>query len=236
MSEQFQVVFWVLSVLYMGIGLFLSYRVLRALGYIPMDEAFAWSSAFLVVAGGSVLYNAFQSITFSVLQLITLLTTQGGKEATIPSVWGNVPGWIYLLFDIGIYLLTFAFVVRFGWGRLPELLTWSSAEEEDEEDAILPVEDTDAPENEGEEPFSETEGNDDDDALSFLEQGSLLLGVSYLAYSLLTNIQRLLLFVPFLRQPQRTPTNVVGFGSAWVAGLVLFAMVAYLVYNKVAET
>lgn len=237
MSEQVQLIFWLLSVLYIGVGLWLAYRILHHLGYVPVDSPFTWASVLMVFAGGAMLANALQNLTFNVIQLITLLTAQGGKDALMPSVWGSVPAWIYILLDIGVFVLIFALAVRFGWGHLPELLAWTSTAEGEEEpflDLDLAEKDTAFPDDE--EVVFEEETHAEQEVLPFLEQALLLFGLSHLAYSLLGNVLRLIMFVPFLRQPQQARTNMVGFGAAWAAGIVLFAMVGYLVYNKATET
>ncbi len=235
MSEQLQIVFWVLSVCYMGVGLFFAYRILSALGYIPVNVTFAGAGALLVLVGGAILASALQSVTFNLIQFISLLTTAGGKDALMASVWGNVPAWLYILLDVGTLILVFALAVYFGWGRVPELLAWSTMEEEPAEETEASLWEANEPSPAGADAVVEMEENEEGEILSFVEQGFLMFGLAYLVYSLLNNVLRLLLFVPFLHRPQQMRTNLVGVGAAWVAGLVLFAMVAYLVYNKVAE-
>ena len=240
MIAQFQLAFWILSILYIIGGLFFAHRILRALGYIPVERTFAPSTVLLVLAGASVLSTPFQLLTFNIIQFISVLTVEGGMEALAPTVWGNVPLWLHVLLNLALFILLFALTVWFGWGRIPELLAWKGESDTLEEEANGEEEESHIAENSEESPaddedFSLWEDDEETSVLPFLDQIVLSMGIAYLVYNLLDSVMRLILFVPFLRQPQQTRTNIVGFSSAWVAGLVLFAMVAYLVYNKVAE-
>ncbi len=239
-SEQAQVIAWFASVIALGLGVLFAYRILRALGYFPPDGSHRTAFTLLWLAGAAIIALPIEQITFRVLNLILLLTSPEGKNLPYPSVWGSIPYWVYGLLDMGLYLAVLAGVVWLGWGRLPELLAWGKEEEEAEEAGeVDEAED---------EPSGMTEGDADtweDDweadtggeevTLSFLDQALLMLGIAQLIYGMLNRVTLLMLSPAFLSRPRRPEPNAVGFGSVWVASLILFAMVGYLMYNKAGE-